>query len=94
METTIIACNELIQGFLNGLGLLLFKSQLEVMVTLSGGALKAAVSLAAGCVAITKFLPYYTEAVPSSLVAIVAATVATKVRWLEVESEMPLHGLA
>ena len=72
--------DNIMKGFLNGLGLLLFKSQLEVFDSLSGGALKAAVGVAAASAAITKFLPLITEAVPSSLVAVVVTTLAASVR--------------
>lgn len=69
--------DNIMSGFLNGLGLLLIKSQLAIFSGLSGQPLAAASAVAAGTAAITTFLPRVTTAIPSALAGVAAATAAT-----------------
>eukprot|EP00613_Pedinella_sp_CCMP2098_P065204 CAMPEP_0171972100 /NCGR_PEP_ID=MMETSP0993-20121228/221085_1 /TAXON_ID=483369 /ORGANISM="non described non described, Strain CCMP2098" /LENGTH=504 /DNA_ID=CAMNT_0012622577 /DNA_START=21 /DNA_END=1535 /DNA_ORIENTATION=+ len=69
--------DNVLSGFLNGLGVLLFKSQIAVFAGLGGPALAAAASVAALTALVTKLLPLVTTAVPSALAGVVAATAAT-----------------
>ncbi|CAM9609922.1 unnamed protein product, partial [Heterosigma akashiwo] len=65
-----------VYGFLNAVGLLLFKSQANSFKGLAGPALPATVGLTALSAAVTYFLPRLTTAVPSSLAALLVCTPA------------------
>lgn len=71
-------------GFLNGLGLLLFKSQLKVFNHAPD--LLAALTVAAGTAALVKIIPRLSKAVPASLAAIVLASAAAKALKLNLET--------
>ena len=73
-------------GFVNGLAIVIFLAQLGQfktagpdgeMVWMSGGPMYTMLTLVAATMAIIHFLPKLTKAVPASLVAIVAVTLAT-----------------
>lgn len=74
-------------GFVNGLAVIIFMSQLEQfktisngnLVWLSGGPLLIMLALVALTIAIVVFLPKFTKAVPSSLVAIIVIFVLVTV---------------
>lgn len=86
--------DNVMKGFLNGLGLLLFKSQLSTFSALSGPAFNAAVGVAAASAAITKLLPMITLAVPSSLVAVLGATIISSVANLPLQTLSDYAGAA
>ena len=67
---------EVLSGFLNGLGFILLFSQVKVFHAAKKlGALKEAVGVATVCFGIVQLLPLWTRVVPSSLVGLVVATV-------------------
>jgi len=75
-KTADLVSEQVLSGFLNGLGLILFLSQASVFrAAAAAGALVPAVSMAALCFTIVQALPRFTKAVPSSLVGLVASSV-------------------
>ena len=67
---------EVLSGFLNGLGFILLFSQVKVFHAAKKlGSLKEAVGVATVCFGIVQLLPLWTRVVPSSLVGLVVATV-------------------
>jgi SulP family sulfate permease len=80
-------------GFLNGLGLLLFRSQLPVFTSVSGSAFKATVAIATACAAITKVLPKFIDVVPAPLISVVLATIAAKAGSLPVNTLADFAGI-
>lgn len=87
-----LVTDSVMKGFLNGLGCLLFKSQLPVFLALSGASLSAAVGVAAVTALVTFFLPRVTTEVPSSLVGVVLATILTQVLALPVPTLADVSG--
>ncbi|CAM9558353.1 unnamed protein product [Chrysoparadoxa australica] len=87
-------------GFLNGLGLLLLKSQASAFQQAATGAwlarpeLTAAAGLAAATAAIVQFLPKLTTAVPSALVGVAATSVAAVLMKLPVKTLTDVAGAA
>lgn len=74
-KTANLVSDEVLSGFLNGLGFILLFSQASVFkAAKAAGALVPAVSMASLCFAIVQLLPLVTKAVPSSLVGLVVAT--------------------
>ena len=74
-KTADLVSEEVLSGFLNGLGFILLFSQASVFkAARTAGALVPAVSMASLCFAIVQLLPLVTKAVPSSLVGLVVAT--------------------
>ncbi|KAG8462673.1 hypothetical protein KFE25_004649 [Diacronema lutheri] len=71
-------------GFLNGLGLLLLKSQLKAFAHPPDGVV--AVGLALTTAALVKLIPAFSKAVPASLAAIVATSAAAKALGLRVDT--------
>lgn len=68
--------NEVLSGFLNGLGGILFLSQAKVFKAAKvSGTLAPALSMATLCYCIVQLLPRVTKAVPSSLVGLVITSV-------------------
>lgn len=77
--------DNVLKGFLNGLGCLLMKSQIEVFAGLDGILpLLAAVAVSSFTFAVTTFLPRFTTAFPSALAGITIASVASVVLRLPV----------
>ena len=75
-KTADLVSEQVLSGFLNGLGFILFYSQASVFKAAKlAGALRPAVSIAALCFSIVQVLPRFTKAVPSSLVGLVVASV-------------------
>eukprot|EP00984_Skeletonema_dohrnii_P020244 scaffold9815_cov87-Skeletonema_dohrnii-CCMP3373.AAC.4 len=74
-KTADLVSEEVLSGFLNGLGFILLFSQAKVFkAAKAGGALLPAVGMASLCFSIVQLLPLVTKAVPSSLVGLVVAT--------------------
>ncbi|KAL9189224.1 hypothetical protein ACHAXT_011714 [Thalassiosira profunda] len=74
-KTADLVSEQVLSGFLNGLGLILLLSQASVFkAAAAAGALVPAVSMASLCFAIVQLLPKFTKAVPSSLVGLVVAS--------------------
>lgn len=72
---TDLVSEEVLSGFLNGLGLILLFSQVHVFQSAKmAGALVPAVGVSAMCFGIVQLLPRLTRAVPSSLVGLVVST--------------------
>ena len=75
-KTARLVSEQVLSGFLNGLGFILLLSQAKVFKSAAAaGALTPAISMAALCFSIVQGLPRFTKAVPSSLVGLVVATV-------------------
>lgn len=74
-KTARLVSDQVLSGFLNGLGFILFLSQKKVFTSAAAaGALNPAIAMAALCFSIVQTLPRFTKAVPSSLVGLVVAT--------------------
>ena len=74
-KTARLVSDQVLSGFLNGLGFILLFSQAGVFRSAAAaGVLLPAVSIAALCFAIVQGLPRITKAVPSSLVGLVVAS--------------------
>ena len=74
-KTADLVSDQVLSGFLNGLGLILLLSQASVFRSAAAaGALIPCISMAALCFSIVQILPKFTKAVPSSLVGLVAAS--------------------
>lgn len=71
-------------GFLNGLGLLLFKSQLKAFAHAPD--LRAALAVAAGTAALVRLIPRLSKAVPASLAAIVFVSAGARALNLNLET--------
>jgi len=69
-----LVTDNVMKGFLNGLGCLLIKSQLAVLLGLTGAAQAATLAVALFTGLVVKLLPKVTTAIPSSLAAVVLAT--------------------
>ena len=86
--------DNVMNGFLNGLGCLLIKSQLATFGGLAGAAFGWAVGVAAIAATITKFLPLLTTAVPAALVAVIVSTLGTAVLKLPISNLADVAGTA
>lgn len=74
-KTADLVSEEVLSGFLNGLGMILLFSQAKVFTAAKKvGALLPAVGMASLCFGIVQLLPLVTKVVPSSLVGLVVAT--------------------
>ncbi|KAL3782136.1 hypothetical protein ACHAWO_007496, partial [Cyclotella atomus] len=79
-KTAQLVSEQVLSGFLNGLGFILLFSQASVFRTAAkAGALKPTVGIAALCFSIVQGLPLITKAVPSSLVGLVVASIVGSV---------------
>ncbi|KAL3799424.1 hypothetical protein HJC23_013879 [Cyclotella cryptica] len=88
-KTADLVSEQVLSGFLNGLGLILLLSQASVFkAAATAGALIPAVSMSSLCFAIVQLLPRFTKAVPSSLVGLIVAT------YLGAALKLPLATLA
>ena len=82
-KTAQLVSEQVLSGFLNGLGFILLFSQSSVFRSAAkAGTLKPTVSIAALCFSIVQGLPLITKAVPSSLVGIVIASIVGTVMKL------------
>jgi SulP family sulfate permease len=74
-KTAQLVSEQVLSGFLNGLGFILLLSQASVFRSAAkAGALKPTVAIAALCFSIVQGLPLITKAIPSSLVGLVVAS--------------------
>ena len=75
-KTAQLVSEQVLSGFLNGLGFILLFSQSKVFTSAAKvGTLKPTVSIAILCFAIVQGLPMITKAIPSSLVGLVVASI-------------------
>ena len=82
-KTAQLVSEQVLSGFLNGLGFILLFSQSSVFRSAAkAGALKPTVSIAALCFSIVQGLPLITKAIPSSLVGVVVASIVGTVMKL------------
>jgi len=84
--------NAAVFGFLNGLGLVIAKSQIKVFSSLTGMSLYSSLGLALSTAAGINIIPKYTKALPSSLIALVIATVFSQIASLPVERLVDVAG--
>lgn len=74
-KTADLVSEEVLSGFLNGMGFILLFSQAKIFkAAKAAGALVPAVAMASLCFSIVQLLPLITKAVPSSLVGLVVST--------------------
>lgn len=75
-KTADLVSEEVLSGFLNGLGMILLLSQANVFkAAKAAGALLPCTAMSALCFSIVQLLPRFTKVVPSSLVGLVTASV-------------------
>lgn len=79
-KTAQLVSEQVLSGFLNGLGFILLFSQASVFRSAAkAGAFKPTLAIAALCFSIVQGLPLITKAIPSSLVGLVVASIVGSV---------------